>query len=375
MDEQLRRTAVGATVSLDRCVDEITRRIQSKIELKTGFAEPHQMSRELQRLFKAHDTDGSGTMSEAEFARVLQKLSIGGTPAEVQALFHRFDLNENGLLTFAEFSDGVFGIRPSPLADPVTRGVLDRFKARVLQRAGGEGTRGLARGLRIMDKDRSGALSREELETGMQRLGCAPRPGEMEAVMKAFDRDGSGKVTVTEFLRAVRGKMNARRTDIVHQAFRVLDRKQPDGTVRLSELADMFDASQHPEVLKGSRTQEDVLKEFTAAWDKDGDGCITLSEFEEYYKDLSAGCESDDYFELMVRNAWHISGGEGWCANTTNRRVLVILKDGSQHVVEIKDDLGIGASDVATMKATLLSRREADLGFPPSEIKAIRLGA
>eukprot|EP00756_Hemistasia_phaeocysticola_P013577 Hpha_TRINITY_DN1528_c0_g1::TRINITY_DN1528_c0_g1_i2::g.57215::m.57215 len=375
MDEQLRRTAVGATVSMDRCVDELTRRIQSKIELKTGFAEPHQMSRELQRLFKAHDTDGSGTMSEAEFARVLGKIAIGGTPAEHQALFERFDLSENGLLTFAEFSDGVFGVRSSPLGDPVTRSVLDRFKARVLQRGGTEGTRGLSRGLRVMDRDRSGVLSREELETGMQRLGCAPRPGEMDAVMKAFDRDGNGGVTVGEFLRAVRGKMNPRRTDMVHQAFRVLDRKQPDGTVRLSELAEMFDASQHPEVLKGTRSAEDVLKEFAGAWDKDGDGCITLSEFEEYYKDLSAGIDSDDYFELMVRNAWHISGGEGWCANTTNRRVLVILRDGSQHVVEIKDDLGIGAADVAKMKANLLRRREADLGFPPSEIKTIRLTA
>lgn len=38
----------------------------------------------------------------------------------------------------------------------------------------------------------------------------------------------------------------------------------------------------------------------------------------------------------MIRNAWHISGGEGWCENTTCRRVLVTHKDGTQTVEEIK---------------------------------------
>jgi hypothetical protein len=38
----------------------------------------------------------------------------------------------------------------------------------------------------------------------------------------------------------------------------------------------------------------------------------------------------------MIRNAWHISGGEGWCENTTNLRVLVTHSDGRQTVEEIK---------------------------------------
>jgi hypothetical protein len=75
----------------------------------------------------------------------------------------------------------------------------------------------------------------------------------------------------------------------------------------------------------------------------------------------------------MIRNAWHISGGdytiyitwyipkliydiiigEGWCANSSCRRVLVTHRDGRQTVEEIKNDLGIGANDKEAMIANL----------------------
>jgi hypothetical protein len=41
----------------------------------------------------------------------------------------------------------------------------------------------------------------------------------------------------------------------------------------------------------------------------------------------------DDEFELMIRNAWHIAGGEGWCENTSIPRYLEIGPDGQQRVV------------------------------------------
>ena len=64
-------------------------------------------------------------------------------------------------------------------------------------------------------------------------------------------------------------------------------------------------------------------------WDRvDVDGRISFAEFEEYYKDLSASIDDDDYFELMIRNAWRMAGGKGAAANTANRRVLVTDKSG-----------------------------------------------
>lgn len=59
---------------------------------------------------------------------------------------------------------------------------------------------------------------------------------------------------------------------------------------------------------------------------------VTRGEFLDYYKDISASITDDDYFELMIRNAWRIMGGAGTAGNTANTRVLVVHKDGSQEV-------------------------------------------
>jgi hypothetical protein len=148
--------------------------------------------------------------------------------------------------------------------------------------------------------------------------------------------------------------MSDRRCVLVDLAFRKLD-KDGNGLLEPKDIVDRYDASKHPDVISGKRSPSDILREFLDTFDVGGevDGKVTRQEFESYYSNISASIDNDDYFELMIRNAWHISGGEGWAANSANRRVLVTAADGSQSVQEIRDDLGLKADDKAEMIARL----------------------
>lgn len=36
------------------------------------------------------------------------------------------------------------------------------------------------------------------------------------------------------------------------------------------------------------------------------DGIVTRAEFEDYFKDISASIDKDDYFAVMMNNAWKL---------------------------------------------------------------------
>lgn len=151
--------------------------------------------------------------------------------------------------------------------------------------------------------------------------------------------------------------MNARRLKLVKLAFLKID-KDRSGILDLNDVKGVYNARAHPDVMSGRRTEDEVLVEFINNFKIGGekDGVVTPKEFEDYYANISASIDDDDYFELMMRNSWHISGGEGWCANTTNKRVLVTHDDGTQTVEEVKNDIGISSRDTDGMMRQLRSQ-------------------
>ena len=333
-------------------VDEIAKLVRNFVEAKSGFGEDHVKSRTLQNILKQFDIDHQGCLDAQEFTRTLDYMNITCTADERNALFQRYDMDQNGRLAFKEISDAVFGVTSCPLGNPEARAVVKKVVDKAKDRAGESGVRGLTRMFSLIDKNKDNTLQKEELFNGLQRYGVPITLAEVDILIKHFDRHGDGKVSLTDFLRAIRGFMNPRRKALVEKAYAILD-TNGDQSVTLKELAAIYDVTQHPLVLKGQKTKDQVLQEFASGWDKAGDGTISWEEFLDYYQDISAGIELDDYFELMIRNCWHISGGEGVCANTANRRVLVTYKDGRQLIEELKNDLGIGPKDLDKMKAQL----------------------
>uniref|UniRef100_A0A6U4DCT4 EF-hand domain-containing protein n=1 Tax=Phaeomonas parva TaxID=124430 RepID=A0A6U4DCT4_9STRA len=228
----------------------------------------------------------------------------------------------------------------------VSERIVDRVREAILARGGSNGIRSVARLLKVMDDDGNGKLSKTELKYGLKDMGITVSDQNLVTLMRYFDRDGDGNISFDEFLTGLRGDMSERRQGLVHMAYDKLD-VTGDGIVTIDDIREAYDVSQHPGVLDGSKTPDEVLAEFLDQFDRHKkDGIVDVKEFMDYYRDISASVDDDDYFELMMRNAWHISGGEGWCENTTNKRVLVTHRDGRQTVEEIKDDLGVRPDDV-----------------------------
>ena len=252
------------------------------------------------------------------------------------------------------FIVGARGAAFTPYTAPVVHSdALARIRAKILERGQSEGFRGIVRVLRTMDTDdKNCQLTRVEFKAGLDRYGVQITTSELDSVFKVFDRDGNGVVTLTEFLREIRGEMNARRRDIVEQAFRKID-LDGSGVVTLKELTSRY-RSNIAKVLPdaSSKDQEQAVRIFSESFGGRG-GNITFAQFCEYYNDIGAAIDEDDYFELVVRNAWHIAGGNGVTENTSNKRVLVVFQDGTQKVIGLDDDLGLDGNSIPQIRQRL----------------------
>ena len=166
--------------------------------------------------------------------------------------------------------------------------------------------RGIGRVFRILDDNRNRQLDAYELKNGLIDYDIHLSDEQVQVLISHFDRNGDGSVNFDEFLRALRGDLNENRLGFIRQAYQKLD-VNGDGQVTLDDIARIYDVSQHPDVIDGKKTPEEAYREFMSMWDTQvADGIVTLEEFCEYYRDVSASIDTDEYFGVMMTQAWKL---------------------------------------------------------------------
>ena len=96
---------------------------------------------------------------------------------------------------------------------------------------------------------------------------------------------------------------------MVDKAFALMD-KDGSGVLTVQDIANNFDVSQNEDVKAGKISAEQALMGFLNEFDGakgNNDGKVTKNEWDDYYTDLSMSTPSDDYFVVMMEQAWCIS--------------------------------------------------------------------
>lgn len=248
----------------------------------------------------------------------------------MDALFSIYDRDRSGAIDYKEFSSGLFGGSGAAGGSPVKGGssssgedLLERLRQKLASR-GARGIIGLGKQFRIMDDNNSRSLDLYEFTKAMKDYMLGFSDSEIKQLYAYFDSDRSGSVDYDEFLRTLRGPMSANRKKLVAQAYNKLD-KDRSGYIDINDIKGVYSAKTHPDVLNGKKTEEQILLEFLETFEthhslrNNGapDHIVTKEEFEEYYNNISASIDNDQYFELMMNNAWKINDGDrtygkGW---------------------------------------------------------------
>jgi len=189
---------------------------------------------------------------------------------------------------------------------------------------GSRGIQGLGRSFRIADDDNSKQLSPEEFQKAVHDFRVGLNKKDTDKLFAIFDRDRSGAIDYEEFLRGVRGEMNEFRKSLAMLAFNIMDADK-SGIIDIDDIRQKYNGKMHPDVKSGKRTEDEILYEFIDTFEKhhsdnvedERDGRVSKAEWCEYYNNVSMSIDLDEYFELMMTNAWNLKGDrtkvkKGW---------------------------------------------------------------
>ena len=108
--------------------------------------------------------------------------------------------------------------------------------------------RALRVALRSLDKNNNGLVDPVEFKYGLRQFGIELDENECALLLKNFDPNRTGRLSVADLLHVVReGNFNAAREGVVEQAF--LKIKGNNANVILDDLAALYDPSINPEVV------------------------------------------------------------------------------------------------------------------------------
>ena len=306
----------------------------------------------LLRAFKYFDLKNTGLCTKEVFTRTMLKIGITGlTEDEISQLFSQFNPNNEGLLDYKEFVSNLYsnksiiskkqsqGIQQQEQPDerkiqgnlnkkeflsqdPVEQ-ILDKIRKKLAAR-GIEGVCAIARNFRIVDDNNTQTIDFNEFKKCCKEFQFDLNDNEIQMAFVSFDRDNTGEIDYDEFLRTIRGEMNDFRKNLVNDVFNKLD-INGNGEISFDEIQSKYNAKNHPDVLSGKKTEEEVLKEFMNTFQEtynylcgtETDNIITLEEFMEYYENVSMTIDNDEYFELMLNNGWGLNQNQkqynkGW---------------------------------------------------------------
>ena len=177
--------------------------------------------------------------------------------------------------------------------------------------------------LSIYDRDNSGFISFDNFYTIFQSNYIDIPLVDIKSIFGLFDNNNEKQInSASEYkikydllLKSIIGNISIKRRALIQKVFDSFN-KDKNGKILISDMKNRFNPSRHPDVLKGSKTENKILGEFLdfleifREYYNNLHGGYTFNmgfqEFLEFYSEISLSIEDDKDFENLLINCWDL---------------------------------------------------------------------
>jgi hypothetical protein len=174
------------------------------------------------------------------------------------------------------------------------------------------GTKGLlsllaiTKELKDLDTEKSGYVLAEDFVNVLKQYQVTLDESSKKLIFNAYDEYNDGLINSNNFLAALIGSLPPPRKALVDELFKNLGDKE---VLDKDHIVDCYNPVNHP-LVRGKRlSRDDAILDFQAALNRylevtGGKKALNQLQFEDFFRFVSAACEREEDFEVIVRMCW-----------------------------------------------------------------------
>lgn len=157
----------------------------------------------------------------------------------------------------------------------------------------------------------TGKLDREDVKRALLEWNIGVISRNVDSLLDLVDHRHMGLIDIQELLAVMRGDISSQRLRVLDDVFMRLVDEIGDGkgAVGIGALQERFNGSEHPLVALGGYSDayamEHMLKCLEIPTTRRPPSKLNRLMFQDYYGDLSATIDDNEYFEQVVRSNWN----------------------------------------------------------------------
>ena len=133
---------------------------------------------------------------------------------------------------------------------------------------------------------------------------------ELKIIFNHANKNDSDIISTDQLISIIKGNLDEQRKLYIDEIFSNIDSEQTK-KISIELLKNTFNAKRHPEVINGTKSQEEILEQFCYSLDLYCDinsipknGELSYENFVDYYSCISASIPDEVYFEDMINGVW-----------------------------------------------------------------------
>ena len=180
--------------------------------------------------------------------------------------------------------------------------------------------------LRNKQSNNSG-ISLDDLYSIFQEMRINISLNDLSVLFNILNGNENKIISSDQLISLIKGNLDERRKLYIIGIFANLDTEKK-GEVTISFLKSKYNAKNHPDVLNGTKSQEEAFEQFYYSLDLYCDlngiqknGSLSFENFVDYYSGVSSCIPDDVYFEDMLNGVWNSSNGNNSLSTNLNYNI------------------------------------------------------